>query len=182
VLYEASPAELDESARAISPRNVFVTNSLLNEVTRSGTAARAQAMLKRPDLYGKTGTTNDAVDAWFAGFQPSLVAVVWMGYDTPRSLGARESGGGLSLPVWIDFMGHALRGVPVATPVPPDDVLKVDGDWIFTEWALGGAKTHIGFDDATEALGAPGIPSASASSPTGKPPEPPLPGAVMGPN
>ena len=118
----------------------------------------------------------------YAGFQPSLVAVVWMGYDTPRSLGARESGGGLSLPVWIDFMGQALRGIPVASPAAPDDVLKVGGDWVYADWALGGAKTHLGFDDATEALGALGAPSAPASGPTLKPAEPPLPGSVMGPN
>ena len=188
VLYEAPASELDEAARVITPRNAFVTNSLLNEVTRTGTAAKAQALLKRPDLYGKTGTTNDAVDAWFAGFQPNLVAVVWMGYDTPRSLGARESGGGLSLPVWIDFMGQALRGIPVASPAAPDDVLKVGGDWVYVDWAFGGAKTHLGFDDATEALGALGAPSAPAlapapaSAPTVKPAEPPLPGSVMGPN
>ncbi len=182
VLYEAPAPELDDDARVITRRNAFITNSLLNEVTRTGTAAKAQALLKRPDLYGKTGTTNDAVDAWFAGFQPSLVAVVWMGYDTPRSLGARESGGGLSLPVWIDFMGQALRGIPVASPAAPDDVLKVGGDWVYTDWALGGAKTHLGFDDATEALGALGAPSAPASGPTLKPAEPPLPGSVMGPN
>lgn len=179
VLFEAPPTELGDDARAISPRNAFVTNSLLNEVTRSGTAARAQAQLKRPDLYGKTGTTNDAVDAWFAGFQPSLVAVVWMGHDNPRSLGARESGGGLSLPIWIDFMGRALRGVPVDLPAAPDDVLKIGGDWVYMDWAFGGAKTHVGFDDATEALGAPG---PAASAPVLKAPEPPLPGVVMGPN
>jgi penicillin-binding protein 1A len=78
--------------------------SLLADVTLRGTAARAQATLQRADLYGKTGTTNDAVDAWFAGFHPSLVAVGWMGHDEPRSLGERESGGGLALPAWIDYM------------------------------------------------------------------------------
>jgi membrane carboxypeptidase/penicillin-binding protein len=85
-------------------------------VARSGTAAAAQRDLKRPDLYGKTGTTNDSIDTWFNGFQPTLVAIVWMGYDTPRSLGDRETGGGLSLPVWITFMETALKGVPVMEP------------------------------------------------------------------
>ena len=85
-------------------------------MARSGTAAKAQATLKRADLYGKTGTTNDSIDAWFAGFQPTLAAVVWMGYDTPRKLGDRETGGGLSLPVWISFMETALKGVPVIEP------------------------------------------------------------------
>ena len=99
--------------RAIDARNAFIMNSLLQEVARSGTAAKAQATLKRPDLYGKTGTTNDSIDTWFAGFQPTLAAVVWMGYDTPRKLGDRETGGGLSLPIWISFMETALKGVPV---------------------------------------------------------------------
>lgn len=162
VLFEASAQELDEAHRVVPARNVFITNSLLNEVTRSGTAARAQAQLKRPDLYGKTGTTNDAVDAWFAGFQPSLVAVVWMGYDNPRSLGARESGGGLSLPVWIDFMGQALKDVPVDEPVVPDDVMNVAGDWVYIEWAFGGQVSQLGFDEPPPAPDA----AASAASAT----------------
>ena len=99
--------------RAIDARNAFVMNSLLQEVTRSGTAASAKRALGRGDIFGKTGTTNDSMDAWFAGFHPSLVAVVWIGYDTPRKLGDRETGGGLALPVWIDYMAHALKGVPV---------------------------------------------------------------------
>jgi penicillin-binding protein 1A len=85
VLVETKTPGLDESARAIPSRNAFIMDSLLQEVTRSGTAASAQRDLKRPDLYGKTGTTNDAMDAWFAGFQPTLAAVTWIGYDTPRN-------------------------------------------------------------------------------------------------
>jgi penicillin-binding protein 1A len=120
VVYQAPPpVPLTEAQRIIPARNAFVIDSLLNEVTRSGTAARAQAALKRPDIYGKTGTTNDAVDAWFAGFQPSVVAVVWMGYDDPRSLGSRESGGGASLPIWISYMDQVLRNVPVHSTSRP---------------------------------------------------------------
>ena len=108
-LVESQPPLLNEAVRAIDARNAFVMNRLLQEITRSGTAARAQRELKRPDLYGKTGTTNDSIDTWFNGFHPSLVAVVWMGYDTPRSLGDRETGGGLSLPIWISFMEPRSR-------------------------------------------------------------------------
>ena len=107
-LVEIKPPVLNASTQAIDARNAFIMSRLLQEVTRSGTAARAQATLKRPDLYGKTGTTNDSMDAWFAGFQPSLAAIVWIGYDNPRKLGDRETGGGLSLPVWIEYMTHAL--------------------------------------------------------------------------
>jgi penicillin-binding protein 1A len=143
LLYEAKPSAPAESARAIDERNAFVMNSLLQEVTRSGTAARAQGTLKRPDLYGKTGTTNDSMDAWFAGFQRELVAVVWIGYDQPRKLGSRETGGGLSLPVWIEYMVHALRNVPVSEYSPPEGVVQRGGDWFFEEFADGEGVTTL---------------------------------------
>ena len=139
VLFEAPPpAPLAEEARVLPARNVSVTTSLLQDVTRVGTAARAQATLGRSDLYGKTGTTDDAVDAWFAGFHPSVAAVAWVGYSEPRSLGERESGGGLALPIWIDYMATALKGVPEVPLQAPPGVLKVDQDWVYEEWALGG--------------------------------------------
>ena len=136
-------AQLGE-APAIPARNAFVMTSLLQEVTRSGTAARAQSTLKRPDIYGKTGTTNDAMDAWFAGYQTNLAAVVWIGYDTPRKLGDRETGGGLSLPVWISFMETALRSVPVSEPSVPEGLVNVGGDWIYEEYAKGGGISSLG--------------------------------------
>jgi penicillin-binding protein 1A len=147
VVFEApKPPPLTEDTRAIPARNAWLTASLLNSVTRTGTAARAQALLKRSDLYGKTGTTDDAVDAWFAGFQPSLVAVAWMGYGEPRSLGERESGGGLALPIWIDFMNTALKGVPPATLPPPDGLLRHGDDWLYDEWAVQGHVQRIDGD------------------------------------
>jgi penicillin-binding protein 1A len=136
-------AQMGETT-AIPPRNAFVMTSLLQEVTRSGTAARAQGTLRRPDVYGKTGTTNDAMDAWFAGYQPSLAAVVWIGYDTPRKLGDRETGGGLSLPVWISFMQTALRGIPVSEPPVPEGLVNVGGDWMYEEYARGGGISTLG--------------------------------------
>lgn len=148
VLNEHPLKPADETARVIDARNAFVMTSLMQEVTRSGTAARAQSMLKRPDVYGKTGTTNDSMDAWFAGYQKSVAAVVWMGYDTPRKLGDRETGGGLSLPVWIDFMTTALKGVPVTEPSPPEGVTQVGGEWYFSEYAHGGGVTSLGLEDA----------------------------------
>jgi penicillin-binding protein 1A len=119
---------------------------LLQEVTRSGTAASAQATLKRPDLYGKTGTTNDSMDAWFAGFQPTLAAIVWIGYDNPKKLGSRETGGGLSLPVWIEFMTQALKGVPVSEPEVPAGVVNVGGEWFFEEFAGKAGVSTLGAD------------------------------------
>ena len=143
-IVESQPPLPNESVRAIDARNAFIMERLLQEVARSGTAARAQATLKRVDLYGKTGTTNDSIDTWFNGFQPTMVAIVWMGYDTPRSLGDKETGGGLSLPVWINFMETALKGVPVMEPTAPEGVVNVGGEWYYEEYARGGGVSNLG--------------------------------------
>ena len=143
-LVESQPPLPNESVRAIDSRNAFIMERLLQEVARSGTAARAQRDLKRPDLYGKTGTTNDSIDTWFNGFHQTLVAIVWMGYDTPRSLGDRETGGGLSLPIWINFMETALKGVPVMEPSAPQGVVNVGGEWYYEEYARGSGVGSLG--------------------------------------
>jgi penicillin-binding protein 1A len=148
-LQESLPQRPDESMRVIDARNAFVMTDLLQEVTRSGTAAKAQGTLRRNDIYGKTGTTNDSMDAWFAGWHPGLTAVVWIGYDTPRKLGDRETGGGLSLPVWIEYMQHALKGVPpVKAAKAPEGLLNVGGEWIYEEYAHGAGVTSLGLDAA----------------------------------
>ncbi len=170
VLFEAPrAAAFSDDTRAVPARNAWLAASLLNDVTRTGTAARASSQLKRSDLYGKTGTTNDAVDAWFAGFQPSLVAVAWMGYGEPKSLGERETGGGLALPIWIDYMSSALKGVPVATLAPPAGLMKSGDDWLYDEWAVQGHVQHIGADGAVQRampFAPPSPPSAEAQAPT----------------
>jgi len=146
VLTQVQEPQLDESQRVIDARNAFVMDSLLQEVTRTGTAASAQATLKRPDLYGKTGTTNDSMDAWFAGFQPTLAAITWIGYDTPRKLGSRETGGGLSLPIWIEFMSRALNGVPVTEPAVPAGVVNINGEWFYEEYNHATGITTLGVE------------------------------------
>lgn len=155
VLYESQSEAPAESQRAIEPRNAFVMSNLLQEITRSGTAARAQAVLKRPDLYGKTGTTNDSMDAWFVGYQPTVVAAAWVGYDTPRNLGSRETGGGLSLPIWISYMTEALKGVPVAEIEAPPGVIHVGNEWYYEEYGPGRGVRGLGLNDPW-----PGSPSA----------------------
>jgi penicillin-binding protein 1A len=147
VLLETKPPKLDESMRTLPARNAFVMSTLLQEVTRSGTGAKAQAQLQRTDVFGKTGTTNDSIDAWFAGYQPTLAAVVWIGYDNPKKLGDRETGGGLALPVWIEFMQHALKGVPVQELSPPEGVLQSGSHWIFDEFAHGRGVSSVGLED-----------------------------------
>ena len=152
VLAQTKPLAQDESLRAIDPRNAFIMGSLLQEVTRTGTAASAQATLKRPDLFGKTGTTNDSMDTWFAGYQPTLAAVVWIGYDAPRKLGDRETGGGLSLPVWIRFMESALKNQPISEPLPPEGVVYAGGEWYYDEFARGAGITSLGLEDKAAGL------------------------------
>jgi penicillin-binding protein 1A len=147
MLVQTKPLALDQSMRTISARNAFIMDSLLQEVTRTGTGASAQAKLKRPDLYGKTGTTNDSMDAWFAGFQPTLTAITWIGYDTPHKLGDRETGGGLSLPVWIQFMAQALKNVPVMEPSVPEGVVNSGGEWFYYEYAKGAGVSSLGLND-----------------------------------
>ena len=147
VISEKPPPDISDLPRAIDARNAFVMNNLLQEVTRSGTAARAQATLKRTDLHGKTGTTNDSVDAWFAGYQPTLAAVTWIGYDKPRNLGSRETGGGLSLPVWINFMERALKGVPVMEATVPPGVVNVGGEWFYEEYSRNAGVANVGLEN-----------------------------------
>ncbi|MGJ7494804.1 penicillin-binding protein 1A [Variovorax sp. RT4R15] len=149
VLVDTPPPPLDESMRAIPARNAFVMDTLLNSVVKNGTGRKAWTTLRRDDIYGKTGTTNDSIDTWFAGFQPTLVGIAWIGYDTPRQLGVRgETGGSLSLPVWTGFMDTALKGVPVAALKAPDGVAQVDGEWYFDDFTPGHGIATLGIDVA----------------------------------
>ncbi|MCD6682236.1 MAG: penicillin-binding protein 1A [Burkholderiaceae bacterium] len=143
----------DEAVRAIDERNAFLMDSMLRDVVRIGTATRAKT-LKRNDLAGKTGTTNDSVDAWFAGYQPSLAAVAWVGFDQPRKLGDRETGGGLALPIWIDYMATALKGVPEQPERPPDGVVRIDGQYYLSETRPGQGIASLGVAEEGVASGA----------------------------
>ncbi|SEA94110.1 penicillin-binding protein 1A [Variovorax sp. YR216] len=161
VLVDKQPPLLNESMRAIPQRNAFIMDSLLQSVASGGTAAKAQATLKRTDLYGKTGTTNDSLDAWFAGFQPTMTAVAWIGYDTPRKLGDKETGGGLALPIWITYMETAIKGIPVAEVPAPAGVVNVGGEWYYDDYAPGRGVASLGVEAGptppAEAISAPPI-------------------------
>ncbi len=147
VLQQSPAPVIDESMRAIDARNAFVMTQLMGEVARSGTAARVYSSFKRMDLAGKTGTTNDSMDAWFAGYQANLAAVVWIGYDNPRKLGDRETGGGLALPVWIEYMTHALRSLPPQAPLVPEGLVQQGADWVFDEFSAGAGISSVGLED-----------------------------------
>jgi penicillin-binding protein 1A len=125
VLVETKFTKAGQGApRVIDARNAFIMNSMMKDVVRRGTATRA-LQLGRNDLAGKTGTTNDHFDAWFAGYNPNQVAIAWVGYDKPRALGGSETGGAAALPIWIKYMATALRGVPEVEPVVPDGIMAL---------------------------------------------------------
>lgn len=129
VLAATQPAVAgDESLRVIDPRNAYLIDSMLHDVVRRGTATRAAAVLKRGDLAGKTGTTNDYVDAWFAGYQPTVVGVAWIGFDLPKRMGSGETGGAAALPIWIGFMEQALKGVPESWMDIPEGLVAVSAN------------------------------------------------------
>jgi penicillin-binding protein 1A len=125
VLAQAQPQKAGDGAeRVIDPRNAFIMHSMMRDVVRMGTAARAMK-LGRGDLAGKTGTTNDFIDAWFCGFNPDLVAITWIGFDQPQTLGRNETGGVAALPIWMSYVATALKGVPEQPFTPPPGILTV---------------------------------------------------------
>jgi penicillin-binding protein 1A len=148
VLMEARPlAAGNEANRVLDERNAYVMDSLMKDVARYGTAARASVALKRSDIAGKTGTTNDSHDAWFAGYGGDLVAVGWMGFDQPRPLGERETGGGLALPIWISYMSKALSGVPEVSRAMPSGVVQLGNEVYFAEHQPGQGVASIGLEE-----------------------------------
>jgi len=138
LLAQAAPVPAGEgSLRAIDPRNAFIMDSMLRDVTIYGTGAKASVALKRQDLAGKTGTTNEYVDAWFCGYQMTVSACAWVGFDQPRKLGDKETGGAAALPIWIGYMGRALKNVPIQTQEAPEGLVTLgsgrDRSYIYAE-------------------------------------------------
>jgi penicillin-binding protein 1A len=146
-----TPAASQESARVLDERNAFITDSMLRDVTRYGTGAAATQKLERSDIAGKTGTTSDAFDGWFAGYGGNLVAVAWMGYDDPKSLGGREFGATLAMPIWIDYMRVALARRPQQERKVPEGVMRADDDWIYSEYAESPEFRTIDVEGAAQA-------------------------------
>jgi penicillin-binding protein 1A len=144
VLSEAQPVKAgDEAMRVLDTRNAFIMDSMLRDVAHSGTGYLAGQRLNRRDIAGKTGTTNDTVDGWFAGYGGDVVAVTWMGYDTPKSLGSREFGSTLALPIWTDYMRTALRGQPDKAPAIPSGLARLNNDYLYQEY-VAKAEESIG--------------------------------------
>lgn len=152
LLAQAAPVPAGEGTlRAIDPRNAFIMDSMLRDVTIYGTAAKASVALKRQDLAGKTGTTNEYVDAWFCGYQVTVSACAWVGFDQPRKLGDKETGGAAALPIWIGYMGRALKNVPVQTPEAPEGLVAFgsgrDRSYIYAENVRAEAPPEDDADD-----------------------------------
>ena len=166
-LSQAKPVIAGATAeRAIDPRNAFVMTSLLHDVVVYGTGARVQE-LKRKDLAGKTGTTNDMIDAWFCGYNTSLVGIAWIGYDQPRTLGNNETGGVAALPIWMSYMSKILKRVPEKLRDPPDGVVSVrinpdtglrDDSSSVSEWFLN-EYTPRRSEDSLAPVSSPGAPT-----------------------
>jgi penicillin-binding protein 1A len=124
VITQAKPVQAGETAeRAIDARNAFIMSNMLQDVVKMGTATRA-LQLGRTDLAGKTGTTNEFVDAWFCGFGSGLVAVAWIGFDNPHTLGHNETGAQAALPMWISYMGKVMKGVEETPRTVPEGVVQ----------------------------------------------------------
>ena len=136
----------NEANRVIDVRNAFIMDSMLKDVVRSGTATKA-LVLKRNDIGGKTGTTNDSFDAWFAGYQQKLVGIAWIGFDQPKNLGNRETGGGLALPIWINYMQKALKDVPIDDREVPSGLIQANGDYYYAENPPGMGVGSLGVND-----------------------------------
>ncbi|WP_019139682.1 penicillin-binding protein 1A [Noviherbaspirillum massiliense] len=147
VLLQVDPDKAgNEANRVIDERNAFLMDSMLKDVVKHGTAMKA-LVLKRPDIAGKTGTTNDSMDAWFAGYHPKIVGVAWIGFDQPKNLGNRETGGGLALPIWISYMQKALKDLPIEDRVAPEGIIYANGDFYYAENPPGMGVRSVGVDE-----------------------------------
>jgi penicillin-binding protein 1A len=136
----------DEANRVIDVRNAFLMDSMMKDVVRFGTATRALS-LKRSDIAGKTGTTNDSFDAWFAGYQPKVVGIAWIGYDQPKNLGNKETGGGLALPIWIGYMQKALKDIPIVERPVPEGLIQAGAEYYYAENPPGIGVPSLGLGD-----------------------------------
>ena len=149
VLMQSHNAKVGDGApRTLDARNAYVMNSLLHGVATRGTGRRAGNALKRADIGAKTGTTNDALDAWFAGYAGEIAAVGWMGYDQPKSLGANAYGAGLVLPVWVNYMKAVLKDAPEYYRPQPADVVKIDGMPFYAD-QVGDTVQTLGLGETT---------------------------------
>jgi penicillin-binding protein 1A len=147
VVMQAEPVRAGVDApQVIDPRNAYVMWSMMQDVVRFGTATRALS-LKRADIGGKTGTTNDSHDAWFAGFNNQLVGVAWVGFDQPKNLGDKETGGGVALPIWINYMAKVLPKLPEVARTPPSGLTNIGGELYFSEFIPGQGVYGLGLSD-----------------------------------
>jgi penicillin-binding protein 1A len=154
LLAQTQEINAHQSPPIIDPRNVYIMNSIMQDVVRYGTGARAYRELKRDDIAGKTGTTTDAKDVWFDGYTPNLVAITWVGFDQPKSLGAHQYGATLALPIWINFMRVALNNTPTTSHSMPSGITVIpDSTWKGNdEYVYDDSNTLSTLDDDSEEI------------------------------
>jgi penicillin-binding protein 1A len=136
------PKKVNLAPQVLSPQNVWLMTSMMRDVIQRGTGVKAR-VLGRTDLAGKTGTTNDQMDGWFSGFNHALVATAWVGFDKLEPLGRGETGGRSALPMWIDYMRVALRGIKEISQQPPEGLVTVRIDPATGLLARSGQKDAI---------------------------------------
>lgn len=164
VLFEQPVVRANENAqRVVDERNAYVMTSMMRDVVRYGTAAAAMR-LGRSDLAGKTGTTNDFLDAWFGGYNAELVAIAWVGFDQPKTLGRNETGGSVALPIWIRYMGTVLSGVPETALDAPQGVVKSGGEVYMQEFGPRGGEAAPNEAPPDAAQPPPTVPAAPDSA------------------
>jgi len=174
IISETKPrTTLPDEARVLDPRNAYVTDSMLREVTRTGTGG-AVARLGRHDMAGKTGTSSDAVDGWFAGYGGGIVAVSWMGYDDSKSLGNKEFGATVALPIWLDYMKVAMKDRPARDRQVPVGLTQVGSEWLYDEFTGDAARVSLDLDNAPPgAENIMPVPTGAGSGAATPPPPPP---------
>ena len=159
VLFAEKPVRANENAeKVIDERNAYIMTNMMRDVVRYGTATAAMK-LGRGDLAGKTGTTNDFLDAWFGGYNAELVAVAWVGYDQPKTLGRNETGGSVALPIWISYMGAVLKGVAEVPLEAPKGLVGTGAEAVYQENGPRGGETP----GETPAEGAPPAPAPDSA-------------------
>ena len=159
VLFAEKPVRANENAeKVIDERNAYIMTNMMRDVVRYGTATAAMK-LGRGDLAGKTGTTNDFLDAWFGGYNAELVAVAWVGYDQPKTLGRNETGGSVALPIWISYMGAVLKGVAEVPLEAPKGLVGTGAEAVYQENGPRGGETP----GETPAEGAPPAPTPDSA-------------------
>jgi penicillin-binding protein 1A len=153
IIAKTEPNDIHKLQPVIDPRNAYIMNSIMQDVVRYGTGAQAYRVMHRDDMAGKTGTTTDSKDVWFDGYTPDLVAVTWVGYEQPKSLGTHAYGATVALPIWINFMQQALANIPqVKIPMPAGITVKANTSWKGNDEYVYTGESEVNVEDSSSGV------------------------------